>query len=176
MSLITTENFAFILFGSMLSVIPFCLCLLIMHFLMPRAVTDRYWKEPHFRPFELVFFIGLLAPMRSWMFMVAIAFPRLGKKRKITDAHQLVPGWYRITSIVMVWWIFAAMTGILGILLGLAAYAYIIDDLQERQVESTLGILAGLLIIGGAFLKQWWSNRRNAARKGKRPARRAGAK
>jgi hypothetical protein len=174
MSLITEKNFALLFFGSMLSIIPFCLCLLIMHFLMPRAVTDRYWKEPYFRPFELVFFIGLLAPMRSWMFMGIIAFPRLGKKRKVTEAHQLVPGWYRIASIVMVWWIVAAMTGIFGILIGFFVYSYIIGKPMGWDVGAYL--LIAILCFGGVFLKQWWSNRRNAARKDKRPARRAGAR
>lgn len=67
-------------FGLALSFIPFSFFLLIMHFLMPQAVLDRYWKEPHFRPFELMLLSGwsFFAPMRTIMFMWAFLFPHAG--------------------------------------------------------------------------------------------------
>jgi len=86
-------------------VTTFVLCVVIigMHFLMPRAVLDKYFKQPFFREAKCVLFSGIpYAPMRTIMFMRAIANPRSGKVRGITEAHLLVPKWYRVSSKVTV--------------------------------------------------------------------------
>lgn len=44
-------------------------CVLVMQLLMPRTVLERYWKEPYFRPAELVLLTGVLAPLRTLMFI-----------------------------------------------------------------------------------------------------------
>jgi hypothetical protein len=85
------------------------LSILIMHFLMPKQVLERYFKPPYFREFECLFFTGIpYAPIRTVMFMRAIAYPGSGKKRGITEAHLLVPKWYRLISKVL---IISALTG-----------------------------------------------------------------
>jgi hypothetical protein len=85
------------------------LSILIMHFLMPKQVLERYLKPPYFREFECLFFTGIpYAPIRTVMFMRAIAYPGSGKKRGITEAHLLVPKWYRLISKVL---IISALTG-----------------------------------------------------------------
>ena len=79
------------------------ICILIMHFLMPKAVLDTYFKPPYFNQGECLLFTGIpYAPMRTIMLMRVIASPASGKKRGITKADQLVPEWYIIASKVIV--------------------------------------------------------------------------
>jgi len=74
-----------------------------MHLLMPSAVLNKYFKPPHFRDMERLLFTGFpYAPMRTIMFMRAIAYPGSGKVRGITEAHLLVPSWYRSLSKITV--------------------------------------------------------------------------
>lgn len=113
------ETFGLLLFGLLLSVIPLYMFTLIMHFLMPKAVLARYWKQPHFRPFELTLFTGApYAPMRTIMLMGVLAFPRCGKKRKLTHAYLSAPMWYRAASMVLVIWPFVVLIGTFIILGG----------------------------------------------------------
>ncbi len=73
--------------------------ILVMHFLMPKEVLERYFKPPYFREFECKFFSGIpYAPIRTVMFMRVIAFPNSGNRRGITEAHKMVPQWYCISS------------------------------------------------------------------------------
>lgn len=96
---------------------------LIMHVLMPRRVLDRYWKEPHFRPGELALFTGTIyAPMRTVMLITAIAFPKLGKKREITNADALVPRWYKWAAQCVSIWVLGWTATV--VLMTVAGYIY----------------------------------------------------
>ena len=77
--------------------------ILVMHFLMPKVVLEKFFKPPYFNESECTLFTGIpFAPLRTIMFMRVIAYPGSGKKRGIKDAHLLVPNWYRITSKIIV--------------------------------------------------------------------------
>ena len=96
----------FVFFGGMLSV-PI---LLLMHFLMPRAVLEAYFRPPYFGEMEVELFTGIpYAPMRTIMLMWVLAFPKYGKKRNLTEAYLLAPQWYRnlsrvvTLSFILVW-------------------------------------------------------------------------
>lgn len=92
--------------------------ILIMHFMMPVAILEKYFKPPYFRDVECDFFSGVpYAPIRTIMFMRVIAFPASGKKRGITAANLLAPTWYRIISKIIVISIVLSFVGWL-ILLG----------------------------------------------------------
>lgn len=83
-------------FGGLL-LIP---AILTMHFLMPNAILERYWRQPHFRPAELALFTNtLFAPMRTVMFMWLFLFPDAGRKRQITNIRELTPRWYRLAAV-----------------------------------------------------------------------------
>src|SRR5690606_12818689 len=102
MSIMTGHNFFLFYLGLLLSAFLLLPCVLVMHFLMPRRVLDRYWKEPYMRKAELAFFTDTIyAPMRTVMLMWVIAFPRFGRKRGITEANYLVPKSYRIASTIL---------------------------------------------------------------------------
>ena len=68
---------------------------LMIHFLMPREILDKYFKPPHFREGEIALFSGVpFALMRTVMLVGVMVFPKLGKKRKLTELHLETPRWY----------------------------------------------------------------------------------
>lgn len=150
-------------FGLVLSFLPLSLCLLVMHVLMPQAVLDRYWKEPHFRSFELMLFSGwsFFAPMRTIMFMWTFMFPRLGQKRGIVEPHRLVPRWYRIASIVLCVWSVVILVGAFAIFFGFLVYFYIIG----KPISWDVYVALGTTVLGFGFLalRHWWLNRHKPA-------------
>jgi hypothetical protein len=93
--------YGFVLFGVLagafwLIAIPYAL---IIHFLMPRTILDKYFKSPHFREGEIAFFSGIpFALMRTVMLVGVMVFPGLGKKRKLTELHLETPRWYLIAA------------------------------------------------------------------------------
>ena len=72
---------------------------LVMHFLMPKRVLAQYWNSQYFQDWELGAFNSFPSTfMRTAMLTNAMAFPRLGKKRKMTQMYLDVPNWYRISA------------------------------------------------------------------------------
>lgn len=147
--------------GLAFSLVPFLLCLLLMHVLMPKAVLDRYWKEPHFRPFELMLFSGwsLFAPMRTIMFMWMFLFPGAGRRRRILEPHRLVPQWYRIAAIVMDVWGIILSVGIIGILLGFYIYFLVVGD-PKKNWDVHLGMAVVIACFVFVAVRQRYVNRR----------------
>ena len=69
----------------------------ILTLLTPKALLNKYFKQPHFTSFEVNFYShypGSL--MRTSIFAWMLFFPKLAhKKRKIFDIHPYMPSWYR---------------------------------------------------------------------------------
>ena len=129
MSPVNGETLFLLFFGIGSSLLLLMPCVVVMHFLMPPAVLDRYWKSPYFRPTEVALFAGsILALMRTIMLMGAIAFPSLGKKRKITEAHRLVPRWYRVAAIAISVWAVSGTLFVLVVTIGGYIYAFASGD------------------------------------------------
>jgi hypothetical protein len=123
MPIITAKSFAILLLGLGFGGLLLVPVIVLMHFLMPIAVLDRYWKPPHFRPTELALLTRtVFAPMRTVMFLWIFLFPGAGKKRQVTDIYQLVPRWYRVAAIAIDIWILATATGILALAVGFDLY------------------------------------------------------
>ena len=164
-----------VMMGLAFSFLPYSVFLLIMHFLMPQAVLDRYWKEPHFRPFELMLFSGwsFFAPMRTIMFMWAFMFPRLGKRRGILEPHRLVPQWYRIASIVMNIWALVMFGGVIGILLGFYIYFLVTGTpMAGWNWYDHLLLAIGIGCFAFVAIRQWRINKRDDKAKQARSGRR----
>ncbi|MCF6282405.1 MAG: hypothetical protein L3J28_09375 [Candidatus Polarisedimenticolaceae bacterium] len=101
------------------------LVILAMHFLMPSAVLDKYFKSPYFKDVECLLFTGIpYAPMRTIMFIRAIANPKSGKLRGITQAHLLVPNWYRVLSKVVIVSIYINTLLLLVFIIGAGVFYY----------------------------------------------------
>lgn len=126
MSIISEKNVYLLFAGLIAAGILLFFSILVMHFLMPKAVLERFWKQPHFRAAEIALFTSTIyAPMRTVMLMGAIAFPRWGKKRGVTDVRLFAPRWYRSAAIILCSSIIVIFTGILTILIGTSIDAYI---------------------------------------------------
>lgn len=102
--------------------------ILVMHFLMPQNIAEKYFKPPYFSIFEPAYFTGkVLAVNRTVMFMTVIAFPRLGKKRKLTKVYKEVPGWYRVASRLILIALFSLGFVFFGSLFGYELYSWIFN-------------------------------------------------
>ena len=118
-------HFSHIFIGAVVNIFALIPCVLVMQILMPRPVLERYWKEPHFRPFELEFFSGAFAPLRTFMLMWVVAFPGFGKARDLVTAYRLVPVWYRALSAVLTLWFLTAGSLMIAILVGFTLHDYL---------------------------------------------------
>lgn len=135
--------------------------LLVLHFLMPKAVLDCYWKEPHFRPLELALFTNTVyAPMRTVMLMGAIAFPRLGRRRNVTEAHALAPQWYRIAAKIFCVWVLTLIIGLFASMTGWTVYMWIAGE--SAPWEDTWALLFVFACFGGVAINQWRIRRRES--------------
>jgi hypothetical protein len=70
-----------------------------MRFITPKALVERFFKEPHFLSWELIMmdqFPGSLS--RTVIFMTVCAWPKKGKKRQLTDCVKYAPKWYVTAS------------------------------------------------------------------------------
>lgn len=91
--------------------------ILLMHFLMPPIILDKYFRPPYFGEFERSMFTGIpYAPMRTIMFMGVIAYPKMGKKRKLTEVYRDTPRWYRIASKAFIYQLIIIGGGGIGLL------------------------------------------------------------
>lgn len=91
------------LFAILLIACMVCLIFIfVIHFLVPRNLLRKYFKEPYFSPAETEFFSGFpFGYIRTVMFMRLVGFPKSGKKRGLTEAYRLAPPWFRLTSKVV---------------------------------------------------------------------------
>jgi len=149
-----TDIFAYFFVAVGLGMVLNIPILIILHFLMPKAVLERYWKMPYFRPFELGLFTDTFyAPMRTVMLMGAIAFPRLGTKRNITEVHTLAPQWYRIAAKGFTVWVLVLFAGFYVSMTGLTVCFWLFTDTNPWQ--ETVGIVFSLSCFGGVGIYQW---------------------
>jgi hypothetical protein len=96
---------------------------LVMHFLMPKVILEKYFIPPYFKSGECVLFTGIpYAPIRTIMLMRVLGFPKTGKKRGLTEAYKLAPLWYQIASKTLINTIFA-----ITLLLFLLALIFCVD-------------------------------------------------
>ncbi len=101
----------------LLGLIAWLVIIFIMHFFVPKAMLQSYFKEPYFSPAEIEFFTGFpFAYMRTVMFMRLAGWPSSGKKRGLMEAHKLAPEWFRVTSKIMI--IFLMVVFALFLILG----------------------------------------------------------
>lgn len=81
-------------------------CLLatfVMHFLTPKEMLIKYFKQPYFSPAEIEFFSGFpFGYLRTVMFMRLSGFPNSGMKRGLTEVYLLSPEWYQLVSRIIV--------------------------------------------------------------------------
>ncbi len=102
---------------------------LLMRFITPKTLVDRYFKKPHFTSAELALFSHFPGSlMRAGILMNLCVWPHKGKKRQILEIRNDVPHWYVIASKCFVF--FALGQGLLAIflLIGLIIYTSIFNN------------------------------------------------
>jgi hypothetical protein len=65
----------------------------VMHFFVPKAMLQTYFKPPYFSSTEVEIFTG---------FPLGYMRPNSGKKRGLTEAYKLAPLWFRRASKIIV--------------------------------------------------------------------------
>lgn len=107
----------------LLVVIPYTL---ILHFLVPETLLEKYFRPPHFGEFERHLFTGIpYAPMRTIMFMWVIVYPRVGRKRKLTEMYKDAPRWFRSASKIGIYGVYVAGVGSMVVLAILGIMTFI---------------------------------------------------
>lgn len=159
MPLVNERHAGLILVGLFCTVLVALVTTLVVHFVMPNKLVERYWKEPHFGPFHLGAFTGTVwAPVRTVMLLAAIAFPAIARKRGMTDVQEVAPAWCR--------WI-ARLLGVVSIVSGTglllltvillvhfqAVGAIVLWPSQEgEEVDWDLSAAIGVLLAGAVLL------------------------
>jgi hypothetical protein len=117
------DLFTVLVAAFLLIVIPYTL---ILHFFVPKALVEKYFRPPHFGEFERHLFTGIpYAPMRTIMFMWVIVYPRVGRKRKLTEMYKDVPRWFRIASKIGIYGVYIAGVGSMVVLALLGIMVFI---------------------------------------------------
>jgi hypothetical protein len=117
------DLFTVLVAAFLLIVIPYTL---ILHFFVPKALLEKYFRPPHFGEFERHLFTGIpYAPMRTIMFMWVIVYPRVGRKRKLTEMYKDVPHWFRIASKIGIYGVYIAGVGSMVVLALLGIMVFI---------------------------------------------------
>ena len=92
--------------------------IVVMHVLTPKQLIEKYFRPPYFSITEPAYFVGRVYSINfTVMFMGLTAFPRLGKKRKLTEMYKEVPNWYRIASRIVLIFMFSCGFVLFGVLL-----------------------------------------------------------
>lgn len=127
--------------------------LVVLHFLMPKEVLARYWREPYFTPFELgLFSVPIFGLLRTASLMRGIAYPRLGQRRGITEANLLVPRWYVIASKAFTLIALSSLPLVVLGIVGVTVDGWLSDG--PTPWEETIALLVALGCFGGVGMYQ----------------------
>lgn len=103
--------------------------IVVMHFLVPKALIEKYFKPPYFKSAECAMLSGFpFAIIRTIMFLRVLGYPKSGKKRGLTEAYKLVPDWYRKISKIVVVLIFFITVSILFVSIGFYIHSLVYSE------------------------------------------------
>ncbi len=98
---------------------------LLMRFITPKSLVERFFKSPHFTTAELALFDHFPGSlMRTGIFMNLCVWPEKGEKRGIIDINTYAPDWYITISKIFVFTLF--VHGFCFFSLLLISYGYIL--------------------------------------------------
>lgn len=108
----------------------------MMTYATPRALIDRYFKEPQFTVAETVG-RNLISPLMTFhtsLFMAACTLPRSWlasrwlRRRQMTDLRDHAPRWFVWCSRVIYTGAFVHFVLVMGLLIGLVTFATFFDS------------------------------------------------
>ncbi|MCM5678976.1 hypothetical protein M8A51_05460 [Schlegelella sp. S2-27] len=159
MPLVDERGVGLILFGLVCTVLVAGAVVIGVHFLMPKKLVERYWKQPHFGPFQLAVFTGTIwAPLRTVMLLAAIAFPAIARKRGMTEMREVVPAWCRwVAKLLGTIWVITSAGLVLATATLLAHFQAsgriaLWPGQDGARVDWDLAIAIAVLLAGAGFL------------------------
>ena len=118
MSFIEAINPFYVMMAAVAGIFLDALGIVVMHFLTPKKLVEKYFCPPYFSITEPAYFSGKVYSINiTVMFMGLIAFPRLGKKRKLTEMYKEVPQWYQIASRILLIFMFSCLAVMIGLMI-----------------------------------------------------------
>ncbi|WP_275272233.1 hypothetical protein [Limnobacter sp. P1] len=102
------ESFVhFLIYSILLMVVVFPTSLLLLTWITPVSVIDRYLQPPHFSEFEsLAYRYFPSSLIRTNLFSLAIAIPFARQIRKFGDIHTQVPLWFNLACRFYMYFVF----------------------------------------------------------------------
>ncbi|OMH32763.1 hypothetical protein BGP75_14660 [Motiliproteus sp. MSK22-1] len=83
---------------------------LLLSIFTPKALLDKYFKEPHFTLTETYMMRGWPGfLMRTAIFGWSLILPSLGKKRQIKETWKYMPRWYAIALKIFIYGCMASL-------------------------------------------------------------------
>ena len=116
------ESFVhFLIYSILLLVVVFPASLLLLTWITPISVIDRYVRPSYFSEFESTAYRYFPTSLiRTNLFSLAIAIPFARRIRKFGDIHMQVPLWFNLASRFYVYFVFGYAFSCL-LILGLIA-------------------------------------------------------
>jgi hypothetical protein len=102
------DTFAHLLIiNILLMAVVFPVSWILLTWITPKSVIDRYVCPPYFSEFESIAYRYFPSSLiRTNLFSVAIAIPVARRIRKFGDIHKQVPMWFNVVSRIYVYCIF----------------------------------------------------------------------
>src|SRR5690554_1258269 len=127
MSLMITI-FHWVVFSLFIAIFCCLIFILLIHFFVPKIMTETYFKEPYFSALEIKLFTGPpYAYMRTAMMMRLAGWPDCGKKRGIpATVHEVCPVGFQVLSrvFIRIFLTIVALFLFVGVVLSIAFTAF----------------------------------------------------
>ncbi|MDP3188991.1 hypothetical protein [Limnobacter sp.] len=97
----------FLMISVLLMVLVFPTSWVLLTWVTPKSVIDRYVRPPHFSEFEAVAYRYFPTSLiRTNLFSLAIAIPLARRIRKFGDIHKQVPLWFNVACRIYMYCVF----------------------------------------------------------------------
>ena len=102
------ESFAhFLIVNILLMALIFPASWVLLTWITPKSVIDRYVRPPYFSEFEAVAYRYFPTSLiRTNLFSLAIAIPLARRIRKFGDIHKQVPLWFNVVCRIYIYCVF----------------------------------------------------------------------
>lgn len=108
---------------SMLAFPPWLAVLMVLTWVCPKRLNERYFKSPHFSVGEQAAYLNFpLTHLKTLIFIYALASPKRYYKRKMTEVREYVPRWYFRASMFWLAGIILIGIGFVGLMIPLIIY------------------------------------------------------
>lgn len=112
-----------IMFASMLAFPPWLVVLMVLTWICPKSLNERYFKSPHFSVGEQAFYSNFpLTHFKMLIYVYALAGPKRYHKREMTEIRNYVPKWYFYAAMVWLTGLILISLSVVGLMILLLIY------------------------------------------------------